>query len=191
MDPIALFRSLQELEIELAGKFNAYVCCLSTYGLDQYPNARMVSLKELAEDEFVITTSMNSRKIEELRRSPFASLTFWWQKTARQVRVQGSANEVDQPIADGYFRDRSREAQVLAWVSRPGHMLRDKNDLKKQREVVADFYREKEIPRPSHWGGIRISPIRIEFMEFNEDRMHDRTMYSRNEGEWAEQKIMP
>ena len=40
--------------------------CLSTEGLNGFPNARFVSLKEIRNEEFVVTGTLTSRKERKL-----------------------------------------------------------------------------------------------------------------------------
>ncbi len=49
-----------------------------------------------------------------------------------------------------------------------------------------------EVPLPSFWGGYVLKPIRIEFWQGGEDRLHDRFLYSLQEdGSWTISRLAP
>lgn len=47
------------------------------------------------------------------------------------------------------------------------------------------------VVRPEHWGGFRIVPARIEFLRFQENRMHHRTLFVRDGGVWRTFQLQP
>ena len=95
MDPFLTFEEWYQEELNQTQVNIPSACCLSTNGLDGYPNARFVSLKEITNGAFVVTGPLNSRKGLEISQSSKVSLTFWWTLTERQVRIQGDAETID------------------------------------------------------------------------------------------------
>ena len=71
MNPITLFQNWFAEAVEASSASIPSACCLSTLGLDGYPNARFVSLKEIVEDSFVVTGSLASRKGLEIAENAF------------------------------------------------------------------------------------------------------------------------
>ncbi|WP_394972354.1 pyridoxal 5'-phosphate synthase [uncultured Croceitalea sp.] len=167
------------------------ICCLSTTGLDGYPNARFVSLKEVTEESFVITGPINSRKGHEVEHNPKASLTFWWTITERQIRIQGDVSKITDAIATTYFEQRNRASKIVSNTFRQGEEIESvaylKNNFQEQKEKLEN----KAIKRPENWGGISIKPIRIEFMEFKENRLHERRLFKRNDTTWKSIILQP
>jgi pyridoxamine 5'-phosphate oxidase len=48
------------------------------------------------------------------------------------------------------------------------------------------------IPRPEHWGGYRVKPVRIEFWQGRSNRLHDRIEYSlQADGSWKTARLAP
>ena len=49
------------------------------------------------------------------------------------------------------------------------------------------------MPRPSHWGGYRLTPDRLEFWSEGAFRLHDRIVYDLepSNGSWREQRLFP
>jgi pyridoxamine 5'-phosphate oxidase len=166
-------------------------CCLSTIGIDGYPNARFVSLKEVIEEGFVITGTLSSQKGIELEEKPTASLTFWWTATERQVRIQGDVIELSEAKATQYFRERNRDSQLVSTVFDQGKMIESFELLKDTFQKEKENSTLKTIEKPADWSGFCIQPKRIEFMEFKVSRLHERTVFEMENGNWKSYYIQP
>ncbi|AHM62353.1 pyridoxamine 5'-phosphate oxidase [Flammeovirgaceae bacterium 311] len=152
MNPFLLFQDWYGKELLQSAVSIPSACCLSTIGLDGYPNARFVSLKEVKNDAFIVTGPVNSKKGIEIQQYPKVALTFWWANSERQVRCQGNVVEIADFEADKYFSERSRESQIVSCVSEQGKVMED-------LEFLNEKYKEKEfqlqgkvIIRPANWG---------------------------------------
>jgi pyridoxamine 5'-phosphate oxidase len=189
-DPIERFRRWFAEVLDGGGPL-AGACCLSTVGLDGYPNARFVALKGVDEAGFIVTGPLRSRKGGELARLPRAALTFWWPERGRQVRIQGDASALDAALADDHFAARPRDAQLLAWASRQGEPLGDEQEFRQRLEGLTARFAGRPIPRPPDWGGYRIVPCRCEFLRFREDRLHQRDAYERAGDGWRRTTLQP
>ena len=48
------------------------------------------------------------------------------------------------------------------------------------------------VERPEHWGGVAVTPVRIEFWQGRENRLHDRILYTRqDDGSWRIARLAP
>ncbi len=189
--PIDLFKAWYEQEIKLTTVRIPSACCLSTIGIDGFPNARFVSLKGILKDSFIVTGSISSQKGFEIHNCEKVSLTFWWSETERQIRIQGNASKISDQLADKYFSERNRDSQIVSIASLQGQELLDMETLTKKYEEIESTFSSKEIERPENWGGYTIEPIRIEFLEFKPTRFHDRTLYEKIAGQWEMKKLQP
>jgi pyridoxamine 5'-phosphate oxidase len=166
-------------------------CCLSTVGLDGFPNARFVSFKDIAENSFIVTGPLTSRKAIEINATNKVALTFWWAQTERQVRIQGNATQITEQLADKYFTERSRDSQIVSIVSEQGQEIDNIELLTEKYKNIEMKYSNEPLTRPTHWGGYFITPIRVEFLEFKSTRFHNRTLYELANGQWAIKQIQP
>jgi pyridoxamine 5'-phosphate oxidase len=180
--PIMLFQSWYAEELAISQVLIPSACCLSTIGLDGFPNARFLSLKEVREGKFIITGPLDSRKGLEIDKCLKVALSFWWEGTGRQVRVQGTVKKISAKEADRYFFERNKESQVVATVSRQGMLLEDIEELEQK------YHEPLEINRPAQWGGVAIDPIR---MEFSASRFHRRVWYEKLGEEWKSSRLQP
>jgi pyridoxamine 5'-phosphate oxidase len=166
-------------------------CCLSTIGIDGFPNARFVSLKDVIDNQFIVTGPVTSRKGIEISNTNKVALTFWWTETERQVRIQGNAKEIPEQLADKYFSERNRDSQIVSIVSEQGKEIDDLEMLTNKYETVEAEFSNKLLTRPANWGGYSIEPIRIEFLEFKPTRFHYRKLYELVKGEWIISHLQP
>src|SRR5579885_3577541 len=116
-DPLTLFGEwLKDAEASEPNDPNAMT--LATVDAEGMPNARMVLLKGFDERGFVFYTNLDSQKGRELGVNPKAALVFHWKSLARQVRLRGNLQQVEDEAADAYFATRPRLAQIGAWASK-------------------------------------------------------------------------
>ncbi len=188
-NPISIFKAWYQEELDQSSLSIPSAVCLSTQGLDGYPNARFVSFKEIIDGCFVITGPLNSRKGAEISQHHQIALTFWWTATERQVRIQGIANELSPKLADRYFEKRSRASQVVSTISQQGAATKDLTLL--ESTFKEQLKNKESIKRPEHWGGFVIQPKRIEFMQFKASRFHERWLYEWNDEHWLKKQLQP
>jgi pyridoxamine 5'-phosphate oxidase len=190
-DPVAAFEGWLDAAAQ-AGLHEPNAMVVSSVGADG-PSSRMVLLKGLDARGFVFFTNYRSRKSIELRDEPACALLFPWHPLERQVRVEGVASRVGADESDAYFRSRPRAAQLGAWSSPQSEVVESRDYLEQRFLHEQDrFSDHQEIPRPEHWGGIRVRPHRIEFWQGRPGRLHDRLRFDRiDETRWAVERLAP
>ena len=191
-DPIAAFDGwLQEAAKGEPNDPNAMA--LATVGADGLPNARMVLLKGHDARGFVFYTNLESQKGNELGANAKAALVFHWKSLHRQVRIQGPISPVTDEEADAYYQSRGRESRIGAWASQQSRPLADRAELEAAYAEMDAQYPGDDIPRPPHWSGRRITPLRIEFWQDGEPRLHDRLVFKRAsaEADWRVERLYP
>ncbi len=166
-------------------------CVLSSVGTDGVPNARFISLKVLEYPYLIFGSPLRSRKAIEIKENHNVALTFWWEDSMRQVRIQGIASETDENTSDLLFGDRKKEARVVSLVSEQGAALPSWEILRERYRTMFEELSDEKIERPDHWGGFKVEPFRFEFMEFRETRLHYRQVFSKKEGGWEMNLIQP
>ncbi len=191
-DPFALFQAwFTDAEAAEATDPNAMtVATADTIGR---PSARILLLKEVDERGFVFYTNFESRKGTELTVNPFAALCFHWKSLKRQVRVEGPIVKVSDAEADAYFASRARMSRTGAWASQQSRPLESREALMMAVRKYEDEYEGRDIPRPPYWTGARVIPLRIEFWQDGEFRLHDRFAFARgSEGQpWTVTRLNP
>ena len=165
---------------------------VATAGADGRTGARTVLLKDVDERGFVFNTNYDSRKGSEIAENPRASLVFPWLDVRRQVVVDGTVERVTPTEADAYFATRPREARISAHASPQSEVVESRDVLERRRdEVAAQFPDGVDVPRPEHWGGLRVVPEAVEFWQGRADRMHDRLRFKQLLDTWHVERIAP
>ncbi len=189
-DPIEQFK-LWFAEAKEAEPINPNAMTLATADADGRPSARMVLLKDVDAGGFVFYTNIGSRKAVDLRANPYAALCFYWKALAKQVRVEGAIEPVQDEEADVYFASRQRLSQLGAWASKQSQPLEGRMALEKRVARYTAKFNIGTVPRPDFWSGYRLVPDRIELWKEEAFRLHDRTLYTRLGDGWTTEKLYP
>ena len=190
-DPLKLFQRWFDDAIASGSRLPESMT-LATATEDGRPSARVVLLKQVDDDGFVFYTNYRSAKAQELENNPRAALVFYWVGLDRQVRVEGAVERVSATKSDEYFRTRPRESQLGALASPQSEVIESREFLEQRFAQLEKLYENREVERPSHWGGYRLKPDRIEFWQNRPGRLHDRLLYERQvDGSWTIQRLAP
>jgi pyridoxamine 5'-phosphate oxidase len=192
-DPVTQFRRWFAAWHEVAvGDPNAMV--VSTASPDGRPSVRTVLLRALDDEGFVFFTNLDSRKGRELAANPHAALLFPWHPLGRQVIVEGEAAPIPADASDAYWASRPRASQIAALASPQSQVVPDRAALDDRWAALEADLAGREVPRPPHWGGIRVRHERVEFWQGRERRLHDRLVYRRDPAStsaWRIERLAP
>jgi len=165
---------------------------LATADKEGIPSARIVLLKGYDAGGFVFFGNYLSQKGAELEKNPRACLVFFWKELERQVRIQGTVSRIPAAESDAYFNSRPLESRMGAWASPQSKVIDSRKTIEDNLAAVQQQYANGEVPRPPHWGGYRLIPLRMEFWQGRPSRLHDRILYSKGEnGAWRIERLAP
>jgi pyridoxamine-phosphate oxidase len=165
---------------------------LATATSDGRPSARIVLLKGFNDDGFVFFTNYLSRKGKEIAKNPLGSLLFYWISLERQVRIEGTIEKVSREESEKYFQSRPRASQLGAIASPQSQEIADRVVLETKFNEAEIQYADKDIPKPSYWGGYILKPRLIEFWQGRGSRLHDRILYKKVDNKnWKKVRLAP
>ena len=190
-DPIAQF-SVWFDEVSQSDVLEANAMVISTVSADGFPQARTVLMKGFDADGLVFYTNYDSAKGQAIEANPNVCALFYWPSLQRQVRWTGVATRVSAEQSDEYFASRPHGSQLGAWASNQSQTVESAGALRDRFEELEASFGDDAIPRPYNWGGYRIRPLKIEFWQGRENRLHDRILFTRNDtGNWDISRLAP
>jgi pyridoxamine 5'-phosphate oxidase len=164
---------------------------LATATRDGVPSARVVLLRGLDARGLVFFTNRDSRKGLELAENPRAALVLHWRELGRQVRVEGTVEEIAEAESERYWRTRPRPSQVAAWASPQSQAIAGREELDELYAHAEERFAGGDVPLPEFWGGYRVVPSTVELWTHREDRLHDRIRYTRMPEGWRRERLAP
>jgi pyridoxamine 5'-phosphate oxidase len=163
---------------------------LATADASGNPSARMLLLKSADERGFTFFTGYESRKGRELAENPRAAIVVYWNALGRQVRVEGTVRRLPAEESDEYWATRPTRSRAAAAASRQSEPLASLEDLEAEAERLLAEH-DGEVPRPERWGGYLLEPDAIELWQHRDDRLHDRTRFTREGDSWRAERLAP
>jgi pyridoxamine-phosphate oxidase len=165
---------------------------LSTATINGKPSARILLLKGFHTGGFIFFTNYLSRKGKEIAKNPQGALTFFWGGLERQVRIEGTIEKVSKEESEKYFHSRPKGSQVGAVVSPQSQEIESRELLEQKWNELEAEYADKEVPKPSYWGGYILNPQVVEFWQGRPSRMHDRILYKKTDKKtWKKVRLAP
>lgn len=165
---------------------------LATATTDGRPSARIVLLKGFDINGFAFYTNYLSRKGKEITKNPLGAITFFWGELERQVRIEGNIEKLGKEESERYFHSRPKLSQIGALASPQSQEIANRDILETKMSQLEAEYADKDIPKPSFWGGYILKPRLIEFWQGRRSRLHDRILYKKIDNKnWKKVRLAP
>jgi pyridoxamine 5'-phosphate oxidase len=157
------------------------------------PSGRVVLVRSSDGGGFEFHTNRNSQKGRELAENPFGALVWHWKSLGRQVRVEGAVAPLSDEESDAYWDARAKGSQISAMLSDQSEPVGSREELHQRHQELESRFGYFPVPRPSHWGGYRLTPDRYEFWTHRDDRLHERLAFSQPSegGAWQATLLQP
>ena len=190
-NPMELFQKWF-YEAEESGLEEANAMTASTIGSDNFPKNRVVLLKRFTWEGFMFYSNYKSEKGRAIEKNPNICLSFFWHGMERQIIIKGVAEKTSENISDGYFESRPDGSKLGAWASEQSSVVSSREELETSLQSLEEKFKNKEIPRPDHWGGYLVKPVSIEFWQGRPNRLHDRIRFTLQENfDWKIERLAP
>lgn len=172
---------------------NPNAMSLATVGTDGWPSVRIVLCRglDLSKGTLTFFTNYRGRKGRELIANGRACVNFHWDAMDRQVRVQGTVEQISAAESDEYFLSRPWANRLSAWFSDQSEPIGSRQELLARaaerlkalgitEQQLVDEGDSVQIPRPPHWGGFCLVARSVELWLGGMGRFHDRAVWIRD-----------
>ncbi len=174
-----------------AGVVDPDAAIIATATPDAAPSARAVLFRVVDDQGLIFFTNLDSRKGVELAANPQVAVTAVWTSLHRSVRFEGTAERATEAESDAYWATRPHGSRLAA-IASPQSREITRDDLETRWARLSQEYPEgTTIPRPDHWGGVRVRPSRVEFWQGRRFRMHDRLVWTATDHGWTTTRLAP
>lgn len=180
------FKEAQEAQVLEPNAFT-----LATASAEGRPSSRTILLKGMDEKGFLFFTNYQSRKGRDLSVNPFGCMTFYWAELERQVILDGCVEKISQEESEAYFASRPRSSQLGSWASHQDQTIESREELETAYRNYEQEFEGKPVPKPPYWGGYRLLPVRFEFWQGRQNRLHDRLRYLLTDVTWKIERLAP
>lgn len=164
---------------------------VATIGTEGFPESRIVLLKDYDDSGFTFFTNYTSNKGISISKNPAVGIHFFWPELERQIRILGFAEKTSVGISDRYFYSRPVLSQIAAIASTQSSKIPSREFLNNQFEIIQEKASDQTIKRPENWGGYLVKPVKFEFWQGRESRLHDRILFEKENDIWLISRLAP
>lgn len=171
--------------------FDATAMSVVSIGGDGFPQSRIVLLKDFGDSGFTFFSNYKSEKGKAIEKNNKVSLHFFWSELERQIRISGYAKKTDSNISKKYFHSRPQKSQIAASISEQSAVIPSREFLESKFNELFERLKDKNPEFPKNWGGYLVSPVKFEFWQGRENRLHDRIVYEKDGESWNIKRLAP
>ncbi len=190
-DPYELFQNWFDLADSSDQIEEANAMTIATVGKSMLPKSRVVLLKSFDQNGFRFYSNYSSEKGKELEENPQCCISFFWPGLEKQIIIRGKVEKLSRSASEEYFHSRPEGSQLGALVSKQSSVIPSRDTLEHKLHDLEIKYKNEEIPMPDYWGGYLVKPVSFEFWQGRKNRLHDRLLYTPQDGNWKIERLAP
>ena len=162
----------------------------STVDASGHPSARIVNLRDMDREGFIIGSNSESRKGLDMENNKNISMTFYWREVGRQIRIAGKVEIASEEENRRDFIKRNKTSKALSIIARQSEKLDSMDELDREMESALTLV-EKDKEAYETWTLYKVIPESIEFFQARKDLAHVRLKYEKVNGDWHQSLLWP
>ena len=194
MDPVRRIREDRQSARQL-GDTSADICFLALSD-ESGPSVRTLVLRDITDNGislFVNKTSPKWRAIVEQEKS---QVLIWFPSLQRQYRISGRLREIERAVIEKNWYRRPTGSK---YMDHTYEALGAQSSVIDSRETLVEFinslkkkHTEEHLEVPTNATGIILEAHQVECLDLNnQDRIHDRRLYTWRDEQWTEEILIP
>lgn len=192
MRPVQLLTAWIEEEKSI-GAQHAQHAVLSSLGLNGASHGRVVAIREITQDWILLFTQKRTRKVLEIKNNNQVALTFWFERYAREVSVEGEASLLSREQNAHYWETYPQWAQIrfCSYAPTSGVPIENKQLLEDKRLDIEQSSKDTMLPCSPDYCGIAIKPKRFVFYSYRVDELSDVWEYLIDNNTIVQRRLSP
>lgn len=181
------------MEESKLGLDNPNYVILSTCDGNNHPHARVVAIREIKDGAFIFFTQANTRKVDEIKKYPTVSLTYWLALSKKQIVIEGIAKPLT-PLENSDYWETYPEVAKLrfnAYAETSSLPILSKQLLVDKKRKEDCIWKGKTIPVHPLYIGFSVSPNRFFFYHYRLDELSDVFRYQKDGVDWLFEVCSP
>lgn len=162
----------------------------STVDASGHPSARIVNLRDMDGEGFIIGSNSESRKGLDMENNKDVAMTFYWREVGRQIRIAGKVEIASEEENRRDFIKRNKTSKALSIIARQSEKLDSMDELDREMESALTLV-EKDKEAYETWTLYKVIPESIEFFQARKDLAHVRLKYEKVNGDWHQSLLWP
>jgi pyridoxamine 5'-phosphate oxidase len=183
-------------EARKQGDSNADTCFLALADKDGQASVRTLVLREITDRHVVLFLNRTSPKWQLFQQGANYELLLWYTSMQRQYRIQGTMQPLDREIVKQTWQRRPQGSKYLDYLYQEmapqSSEIESREQLANEIQRLKQSYKVDDMQAPADVGGIELIANRVEMLDLNrEDRIHDRRVFSLQDGLWTVKYLVP
>lgn len=162
----------------------------STVDASGHPSARIVNLRDMDREGFIIGSNSESRKGLDMENNKDVAMTFYWREVGRQIRIAGKVEIASEEENRSDFIKRNKTSKALSIIAKQSEKLDSMDELDREMESALTLV-EKDKEAYETWTLYKVIPESIEFFQARKDLAHVRLKYEKVNGDWHQSLLWP
>jgi len=194
--PISLFKDNWN-KARALGDANANYCTLATVSEEGQASVRVLVLREVTEDSFIVFINNTSPKWQQLEHTHKIELLIFWPSLMHQYRIRGKIELISKDTMRGHWEKKPYDSKIIDNYYSDYHSQSAPLDCRETllsgiHELKRKYPKEVDVPFPENARGICIKAYHIEiWLGSVTDRLHERHLYSLIQNQWSEVTLIP
>lgn len=162
----------------------------STVDAGGAPSARIVNLRDMDAEGFIIGSNSESRKGLDMEDNKNVAMTFYWREAGRQIRITGQVEVAEDEDNRADFLRRNNTSKALSIIAKQSAELDSMDELDEEMQNALELV-ENDKEAYKTWTLYKVIPEKMEFFQARKNLAHIRLEYKKDHADWRRSLLWP